>query len=77
MANFIITFPHSDKFRRDGWVRVIDAKDVEQVKNFANHQYKTHYSSIYAENDFHEGEGYFPKGCLEEVSFRTWHDYVT
>lgn len=74
MANFVITFPEKNRERRDGWVRVVNAKNVEQVKNYAEHAYQD-YSMIYAEENFHEG--YFPHGCLEEVDFRGWHDYVT
>ncbi len=74
MANFIITFPQADKTRRDGWVLVINAKSVEQVRNFAEHEYKAGFSYIYDEDNFHDG--YFPKGCLDQVDFRSWHDYV-
>lgn len=75
MSTFIITFPESDKARRDGWVRVINAKDLTQVVNYAKHEYKDEYSMIYEEAHF--TEGYYPLGCLAEVDFRRWHDYVT
>lgn len=75
MANFIITFPQKDKTRRDGWVRVINVKDITQVINFAEHEYKDGYSLIYAEELF--TDGHYPHGCLAEVDFRRWHDYVT
>lgn len=75
MANFIITFPISDKARRDGWVRVINAKDVAQIISYAKHEYKDGYSLIYAEDLF--TEGHYPKGCLSEVDLGRWHDYVT
>lgn len=72
--NYIITFPSKDRYRSDGWVRVTNAKDAEQVKHYANHQYGDAYSMIYAEEQFHEG--YYPLGCLGEVNFLTWHGYV-
>lgn len=75
MATFIITFPQRDKARRDGWVWVINARDLAQVKNFADHEYKDDYSMIYEEEHF--TEGYYPHGCLDEVDFKRWHDYVT
>lgn len=75
MSNFVITFPQKDKVRCDGWVRVINARDLHQVKNFADHEYKEGYSMIYEEEQFIEG--YYPHGCLAEVDFKQWHDYVT
>lgn len=75
MSNYVITFPQTDKTRRDGWIRIVNAKNVNQVKNFADHEYKDGYALIYEEEQFLEG--HYPQGCLEEVDLRTWHDYVT
>ena len=76
MATFIIIFPFRDKQRSDGWVRVVNAHDINQVANYADHEYPQGYA-IYEEDNFVDGQGYYKLGCLEEVDFRTWHDYVT
>lgn len=75
MANFIITFPLKDKMRHDGWVRIINATTPHQVQNYATHAYAEGFA-MYYEDDFSHEVGYFPKGCLEEVDFRQWHDFV-
>lgn len=76
MKTFIITFLQTDKRRRDGWIRVLNAVDAHQVKIFADHAYKNEYSMIYEEEQFFEG--YYPLGCLMEIDLtKNWYDYVT
>lgn len=77
MKTFIITFPQTDVERKDGWVKVINARDAEQVKSYARGTYNNKYAFVYEEEYFQkDSEGYYPKGCLEVIDFRMWHDYV-
>jgi hypothetical protein len=75
VKTYIITFPQKDELRKDGWIRILNASTLNQVKNFADHEYHQNYACIYEEENFLEG--YYPLGCLGEVDFKYWHDYVT
>lgn len=70
--NYIITFGQKDKERRDGWVLLKNARDMEQARSFAFSTFGAEFSLMYREIDFNEG--YFPKGCLEEFDLAVWQD---
>lgn len=78
METYILIFPLADRERWNGWVRIINVHNLHQVQSFADQAYTRGYAA-YKESDFHEDEymGHYPKGCIEEIDFKHWQDYVT
>lgn len=74
MGNFVVTFGQKDRKRRDGWVLIRNAKNLDQAQAFAMKQYREEFAFLYKEEDF--TEGYFPQGCIEEFDLEFWCDFV-